>query len=215
MAVVTAGSPLSTISRRTWIAMAALVLLAGAYGYFAVYLQPLAPADEQLNPAAGEARIASSTIDFGPLVYTPLAALTYVDGANATLVKDLYNNGPFALTVTGVETSPEYWVGLVSVADPRAAVMAGPWPCCEINEAATFSAQSFHPFQLSPGRLGAVAVHLFMSHCEDSGPGGYLGIDRITVLYSVLGFPHSQDVPVGPYWFQSPNSCPRTGSARP
>jgi len=215
MAATTAGSPLAMISRRTWIAMAAAVLLVAVYGYFAVYLQPLSPADEQINPATGEARIPSSAIDFGPHLYTPLAALTYVDGANATLIEDLYNDGPIAFTVTGVETSPDYWAGLVSVKDPRAALMAGPWPCCEINDAATFSAPSFRPFQLSPGHLGAIAVHLFMSHCEDNGPGGYEIFDHITVFYSVLGFPHSEDVPVGPYWFQSPDSCPRSGTARP
>ena len=96
------------------------------------------------------------------------------------------------------------WLGLVALKDPRAAVMAGPAPCCELNDAATWSARDFHSIQVNPKVWGVIAPHLLMSNCEHNGPGGYEIIDTIKVDYSVLGFPRAEDVSVG-----------RTGSSRP
>jgi hypothetical protein len=145
------------------------------------------------------------------------------------MAKTLYNDVPTPLTITGVQTSPSYWLGLVTLKDARPAAVAGPPPClleavergaallrsCQLNEAATWSGGDFRPIEVSPGKEGVVALRMLMSNCEDTGPGGYLIIDSIQVHYSVLGFPHIQAVDVGPYWFQSPATCPRSGAARP
>jgi hypothetical protein len=69
---------------------------------------------------------------------------------------------------------------------------------------------------VNPSKEGVVAIHLLMSHCENNGPGGgYAVIDSIVIQYSVLGFPREQAVEVGPYYFRSPDTCPRSGPARP
>ena len=37
----------------------------------------------------------------------------------------------------------------------------------------------------------------------------YEVIDSVQVHYTELGFPHLQTISVGPYWFRSPDTCPR------
>jgi hypothetical protein len=142
--------------------------------------------------------------------------VNYVDGATATLVKAVINNGAIGVTVTGVESSPAVrWAGLYTVKDSRTAVTVSPGSCCTINDSATWSAKEFRPLTLNPGQQGAVAVHLLESNCEFNSGGQYVILDSIRVHYSVLGFAHIQDVGIGPYWFKSPEACPRSGFARP
>jgi hypothetical protein len=67
--------------------------------------------------------------------------------------------------------------------------------------------REFRPINLNPGQQGVVAVHLLMSNCTGRATGGYTIVDSISVDYSVLGFPHTQDVPVGPYRVSAPDTC--------
>jgi hypothetical protein len=214
----------------------AVVVAAGLltiYGFFAIRFQPLGSgADEWLYRAPGQTTLANSCPAYcpGPGQRAPLLLLSYVDGAEASLVKALYNQGPTQITITGVEISPFYLTGaLVTLKEAQPAAIEGPPPCsseavergaaslgsCQLDQAATWSGGAFRPIQVSPGKQGLVAVHLWMSHCEDNGPGGAEIIDSIQVHYNVLGLPHMQAVDVGPYWFQSPDACPRSGPARP
>jgi len=223
------------ISRNQLIALVAAAVLIAVYVYFAVYLQPLGSGpDETLYRAPGQTVVndpaMSSQVEAAGPGRAPLL-LSYVDGSQAALVKTLYNDGPTPITITGIETSPSYLTGaLVTLKEAQPAAIAGPPPCsldavevgaallsyCRLNEAATWSAGGFRPLDVDSHKVGVVAVQLLMSHCEDNGPGGvYEVIDSIQVHYSVLGFPRVQAVDVGPYWFQSPDTCPRSGPARP
>jgi hypothetical protein len=227
--------PRARLSRNGMIALAVTGALVGAYMIVTVYLQPLsAGPDEALYRAPGQTTVndpaMSPLIDDAGPGRAPLL-FSYVDGAEASLVKTLHNEGPAPITITGVETSPSYLTGaLVTVKEAQPAAIAGPPPCsleaveqgaaslgyCQLNEAATWTGGGFRPIQVNPSKEGVVAIHLLMSHCENNGPGGgYAVIDSIVIQYSVLGFPREQAVDVGPYYFQSPDTCPRSGPARP
>jgi hypothetical protein len=227
--------PRARLSRNGLIALVIAGVLVAVYVFFAVNLQPLgAGPDETLYRARGQTTVSdpamASQIEAADPGRPPLL-LSYVDGAEAALVKTLYNDGPTPITITGVETSPSYLTGaLVTLKDAQPAVIAGAPPCsldavevgaaflsyCRLNEAATWSAGGFRSIEVSSHKVGVVAVQLLMSHCEDNRPGGaYQIIDSIQVHYNVLGFPRVQAVDVGPYWFQSPDTCSRTGPARP
>jgi hypothetical protein len=225
--------PRARLSRNRLIVLAVAAALAAVYVYFAAYLQPLATGpDETIYQAPGQTILTNNFPPYYPGAdqRAPLLLLSYVDGAEASLVKTLYNDGPIPITITGVEISPFYLTGaLVTLKEAQPAAIAGPAPCslvaveqgaalldtCRLNEAATWTGGDFRPIQVNPGKVGVVAVHLLTSHCEDNGPGGYEIIDSIVVDYSLLGLPHHQAVDVGPYWFQSPDTCPRSGPARP
>jgi hypothetical protein len=228
--------PRARLSRRSGlIALVSAGVLVTVYVFVAVNLQPLgAGPDETLYRAPGQTTVSdpamASQIEAADPGRQPIL-LSYVDGAEAALVKTLYNDGPTPITITGVETSPSYLTGaLVTLKEAQPAAIGGQPPCsllaveqgaavlntCQLNEAATWIGGGFRPIQVNPGKEGVVAVHLLMSDCEDNGPGGaYQIIDSIQVHYEVLGFPHVQAVDVGPYWFQSPDTCPRSGPARP
>ncbi len=218
---------------RRFVALAVAAGVLAVYIYFAAYRQPLSPGpDEVLYRGPGQVTLPNSFPAYYPGVdqRAPLLLLSYVDGVEASLVKTLYNDGPTSITITGVETSPSYLPGaLVPLKEAQPAAIVGPPPCsldavevgaaflayCRLNEAATWSGGAFRPIQVSSHTVGVIAVHLLMSHCEDNGPGGYEVIDSINVQYSVLGLPRVESVEVGPYWFQSPDTCPRSGAARP
>lgn len=199
--------------------LAAVVALLAAYGLLAIYPQPVASdGAEAFTGVPGQAPFADpeaqslTTPNYG----APQFVWRYVDHGVNTLVKSVVNSGPIPLTITGVQNDDlPGWAALITIKDDRAAVPAGRAPCCEIDAAATWSAREFHPILLAPGHHAMVAVHLVMSNCESNGGGGYEIIDAIKIRYSVLGFPHVQSVGVGPYWFRSPDTCPRTGPARP
>ena len=234
MAAATPKLRAQLTSRRLVFAALAVVLIA-VYGYLAIYLHPLGSGtDETLYRAPGQTTVndpgmASVIEDAGP-GREPLL-LSYVDGAESSLVKTFYNHGPTPITITGVATSPSYLTGaLVTLKEAQPAAIGGPPPCsleaveqgaamlnyCRLNEAATWTGGGFRPIQVNPGKEGVVAVHLLMSHCENNGPGGgYAVIDSIVVQYTVLGLPREEAVEVGPYYFQSPDTCPRSGPARP
>lgn len=204
------------VTRRRVIALAVGVGLLAVYGFFAIYVRPLdVGSDEAFFGLASQTAVDESSAVIGNGPDVPIHLLSYVDGGVDTLVKSLFNRGLTPITITGVETSPPDWLGLVTLKEPRAAVIDGAAPCCQLNAAATWSAQDFRSIQVNPGEERVVALHLLMSNCEDSGSGIYTIIDSIKVHYNVLGFPHVKDVAVGPYWFQSPDTCQRTGPARP
>jgi hypothetical protein len=97
---------------------------------------------------------------------------------------------------------------LSEAAKLRAAVLANPGQCCELNESATWSAHDFRPIYVDPGHEGVVALHILMSNCEYNGQQ-ISGLARINVAYSVLGFQHWQKVDVGEYLIKTPDTCPR------
>lgn len=152
----------------------------------------------------------------GPFLGSAALVWPYVDGGVTTLVTSLANNGLVGLTITDVETNGgrPSWGGLYAVKEARAAVLVSPGQCCQLDESATWSAHGFRPMYIDPGRQGVVALHILISNCEFNSPGQYVGLASITVDYTVLGFQHSQKVGVGPYWFKSPDTCPRSGPAR-
>lgn len=226
--------PRARLSRSQSVALVAAAVLVVVYAYFAAYLQPLgAGPDEALFRAPGQTTVIdpamSSVIDNAGLSRPPVL-LSYVDGAESSLVKTFYNDGPTPITITGVQTSPSYLTAaLVTLKEAQPAAIEGPPPCsleavergaaslsyCQLNEAATWTGGGFRPIDVSPHQVGVVAVHLLMSHCEDNGKGGYAFVDSIVVHYTLLGLPRDQAVDVGPYYFQSPDTCPRSGTARP
>jgi hypothetical protein len=232
MAAVVPKLPASLTRTRLVVAVVAAGVL-GTYAYFAMGLQPLGNGtDEWLYRAPGQATLPNYWPDYypGPDVRAPLLLLGYVDGAEASLVKTFYNDGPTPITITGIEISPSYLTGaLVTIKEAQPAVITGPPPCsqeavdrgtaslgsCQLNQTATWRGGEFRPIQVSPRQQGLVAIHLLIGNCENNGSGGYEIIDSVQVHYNELGFPHVQAVDVGPYWFQSPDTCPRTGPARP
>jgi hypothetical protein len=123
--------PRARLSRNGMIALAVTGALVGAYMIVTVYLQPLsAGPDEALYRAPGQTTVndpaMSPLIDDAGPGRAPLL-FSYVDGAEASLVKTLHNEGPAPITITGVETSPSYLTGaLVTVKEAQPAAIAGP-----------------------------------------------------------------------------------------
>jgi len=190
--------------------VAAATASLAAYLFLSVLSQPLISGNAE---GADRGTFVSS---LSPGFDRPARVVDYADGATATLIKWVGNGGPVSLTVTGVEMSPSYWVGLITIADARAGVVAGPDPCCNVDEQATWAAPSFRPIQLGPSKQAPVVLHILMSHCEYNSPGGTASIDSIRIHYSVLGFPHVQDVHLNTLFaVKSPDACPRSGPSRP
>jgi len=202
-------------TRNRLVVVAAFIGVA-AYVFVAIYVQPVARGnDEEFTGVPGH-NPTNETIAIAGVARDTLI-WPYVDGGVTTLVTSLINNGPVGLTVTGVETNGRWpaWGGLFTLTDARAAVLANPGQCCELDQSATWSARDFRPIYLSPGHQGAVAAHILMSNCEYNSSGQYTAVEYIRVDYAVLGFQHVQKVGVGPYWIKSPDTCPRPGPARP
>jgi hypothetical protein len=196
--------------------VAALVILVAVYAFLAIFMQPLAEGtDASLVGLSGQDTIFLPPNQLALGQHPPAVVMSYVDHGVDTLVQSVANTGSIPITITGVETDhlPGF-AGLVTIQDARPAVTIGPQPCCELNDAATWSAHNFRPINVNPGRQAVIALQLLMSHCEDNGPGLYEIIDSIRVDYTVLGFRHTAGVAVGPYWFASPATCPRSGPAR-
>src|SRR5260370_5636326 len=193
-----------------------VVLGVASYIFAAIWTQPLARGnDEQFTGIPGH-NPANQKVDITGVSRDTLI-WPYVDGGVTTLVTSLTNNGPVGLTVTGIETNGRWpaWGGLFTLTEARAAVLANPGQCFELDEPATSSARDFRPIYLAPGHQGAVAARLLMSNCEYNSSDQYTDIEYIRVDYAVLGFRHVQKVGVGPYWIKSPETCPRPGPARP
>ncbi|HWO46335.1 MAG TPA: hypothetical protein VNO87_12285 [Methylomirabilota bacterium] len=205
-------------SRWTRKRLAVLAVFVGvaAYVFVAIWMQPVALGSNATftgipghNPTK-EAAVGGLGLTQQELVWP------YVDGGVVTLVTSLANRGPVGLTITGVGTDPPCprWCGLYSIKTTRAAVLANPGRCCELNESATWSARDFRPIYVDPGHEGVVALHILMTNCEYNGQQ-ISGLARINVAYSVLGFQHWQKVDVGEYLIKTPDTCPRSGPARP
>ena len=206
-------------SRWTRKRLAVLAVFVGvaAYVFVAIWMQPVALGSNATftgipghNPTK-EAGVGGPGLTQQELVWP------YVDGGVVTLVTSLANRGPVGLTITGVGTDGRWpaWGGLFTLTEARAAVLANPGQCCELDQSATWSARDFRPIYLAPGHQAAVAAHILMSNCEYNGSGQYTAVEFIRVDYAVLGFQHIQEVGVGPYWIKSPDTCPRSGPARP
>ena len=206
-------------SRWTRKRLAVLAVFVGvaAYVFVAIWMQPVALGSNATftgipghNPTK-EAGVGGPGLTQQELVWP------YVDGGVTTLVTSVVNNGPVGLIITGVETNGRWpaWGGLFTLTEARAAVLANPGQCCELDQSATWSARDFRPIYLAPGHQAAVAAHILMSNCEYNGSGQYTAVEFIRVDYAVLGFQHIQEVGVGPYWIKSPDTCPRSGPARP
>ena len=198
-----------------WLAALALVAV---YAGLAIFSQPVASGNsEALDRPPGQTvtsnpgAVSAAFFNAQPA----LLVLSYVDGATDTLVKTIVNRGTVAVTVTGVEDSRPDWAGLVSIRGASASPISGPDGCCTSDEIAAASASEFHPLTLAPAQYGAIFVHIKMANCEYNSAGQYVVIDSIPVQYTVLGFQHVQEIGVGPYWYKSPDTCPRSGPARP
>lgn len=206
-------------SRWTGKRLAALAVFVGvaAYVFVAIWMQPVASSSSETFTGIPGHNPTNEAVDVGGGVTQQEVLWPYVDGGVATLVTSLTNSGPVGLTITGVETNghPPRWAGLFTLTDARPATLANPGQCCELNESATWSAHNFRPIYLAPGGQAAVAAHILMSNCEYNSSGQYTAIEYIRVDYAVLGFQHVQKVGVGPYWMKSPDTCPRSGPARP
>ncbi len=202
-------------TRKRLAALAAFVAVA-AYVFVAIYMQPLASGGNESFTGLPGHNPTNEPIDIGGVTQETLL-WPYVDGGVTTLVTSVVNNGPVGLTITGVETNGRWpaWGGLFTLTDARAAVLAKPGRCCELDQSATWSARDFRPIYVDPGHQGVVAAHIVMSNCEYNGSGQYTAVEYIRVDYVVLGFHHVQKVGVGPYWIKSPDTCPRPGPARP
>ena len=199
-------------SRWTRKRLAVLAVFVGvaAYVFVAIWMQPVALGSNATftgipghNPTK-EAGVGGPGLTQQELVWP------YVDGGVVTLVTSLANRGPVGLTITGVGTDPPCpnWCGLYSIKATRAAVLANPGRCCELNESATWSAHDFRPIYVDPGHEGVVALHILMTNCEYNG-AQIGGLARINVAYAVLGFQHWQKVDVGEYLIKTPDTCPR------
>jgi hypothetical protein len=196
--------------RTAWIGLSlAVALLLTAYAFVAIVAQPLTGAEEVAD--RGLATLAGNPGDS-----TEYRLFDYADGGTFTVTRWLSNSGPVGLTITGVDVAPDYWVGLIGVKDARQAVPVVPGKCCAIDEAATWTAPGFRPLHLNPGQWGGVSVRYLMSHCEDSGPGGTLSFAAVGIRYNILGYPRDVQIPwSAPIAVTSPETCPRTGPARP
>jgi hypothetical protein len=104
-----------------------LALIAG-YLAIAVFSQPLGPAGiEGFVKAPGQSVVNDPTAQpIYPPEGSPALFVSWVYGATATLVASLENGGFVGMTITGIETSPSYWRGPITIKDPRAAVMVVP-----------------------------------------------------------------------------------------
>lgn len=172
---------------------AALVVALSAAAAVDLASAPLVGAEpETFGLAAGQKTLTPATLQPPDTTVPTVNAYTYVDGATDVLIKPVSNAGAAPITITRIESSPDGWLGLVTIRS-------------RLESSIT----------LMPGQTADLAIAMVMSNCEDSGPGGYLGMDNITVDYTELGLPHTQKLAIGPYWFESPETCPRNGPARP
>jgi hypothetical protein len=201
-------------TRKRLVVLAAFVAVA-AYVLVAIWIQPAASGSNEAFTGIPGHSPTKEAVDIGVGVTQETLVWPYVDGGVITLVTSIANRGPVGLTITGVETNgrPPDWAGLFTLTDARAAVLANPGQCCELNESATWSARDFRPIYVDPGHEGVVAAHILMSNCEYNRGGGWVAIAYIHVDYTVLGFHHVQEVGVGPYWMKSPGTCPRPRAA--
>src|SRR5260370_1423172 len=132
-----------------------VVLGVASYIFAAIWTQPLARGnDEQFTGIPGH-NPANQTVDITGVSRDTLI-WPYVDGGVTTLVTSLTNNGPVGLTVTGIETNGRWpaWGGLFTLTEARAAVLANPGQCCELEQPATWSARDQRPAS-APGRHGS------------------------------------------------------------
>ncbi|HXA30544.1 MAG TPA: hypothetical protein VN193_17570 [Candidatus Angelobacter sp.] len=205
--------------RRRWLVLgapAALALvvvgLALSYLFRVVRDQPLAAAGVW-TPGLG------TELTSGQPAGTRSHPLEYRDGQTFVVEAWVVNNGRFGLTVTGVDTTPGWWHGLLSIADARAGVVGGRAPCCIVDEGATWAATSFQPFHLDAGATRPIALRLRVGHCEDKGVGIENILNDVTVHYDLIGNGHTAQVPIGPLVvrYGSADECPRpfNGSGTP
>jgi hypothetical protein len=187
------------------------VFLLAVYAIVAVFAQPVTgTVDESDRSLSG---LAGYPDNYNTGLYHLYA---YVDGGTFTVTKWVTNSGFVPLTITGVDPAPDYWVGLLGVKDARQGVPLIPGKCCAIDEAATWAAPTFRPLRLDPGQSGAVSIRYLMSHCEDNDPGGTVSFPVFHLQYNILGIPRDVEIPWSyPVGVTSPDTCPRTGPARP
>lgn len=189
--------------------LAAIVAVAGlvsGYLLVAVLSHPLVPGNLE---GASEGPLQPDPAS-NPAGGTQVRVFTYVDGKTVTMVKWLGNSGLVALTLTGVDTAPSDWRGLVGISGARAVPVVESPGCCHYDDPAPWAA-SFQPVVVQPGKQAAVILHILLSNCEFNGGGGSVGFDGIRVHYSVLGMPRSDYIPfVNAVSVNVPDTCPRS-----
>ncbi len=180
------------IPKRGLVPAVVVVVLCAAVAMDLVSAPLVGAGPETLGLVAGQKSLTPPTLQPINAPVATVNAYTYVDGATDVLTKPVTNGGTVPITITRVESPPAGWLGLITIQSR----LAG-------------------PVTLMPGQTANLPIAIFMSNCEDNGPGGYVAMDDITVDYTEVGLPHAQTLAIGPYWFESPATCPRHGPARP
>jgi hypothetical protein len=169
----------------------ALVLLGMtlSYVFLVVRDDPLVQGSTGYHPSIGSEVPGADPPDTGAWV------IEYQDGVDFTMALWVRNNGRFALTVTGVETDPSYWNGLVKLTDARAGVIQGPAPCCIVNSQASWALPRFVPFGLDRDKEAPILLRFRLQACEHNGVGVSNTLHGFKVDYDVLGNGHTTLIP--------------------
>jgi hypothetical protein len=185
--------------------------LVTAYIFLAVLGHPLIPGSaEGVNGGVRQQDPASSPGDD-----KQIRLFDYVDGKTVTMFMWVANDGKVALTLTGVETAPSYWRGLIGISDARAVPDVESPGCCPYDDPSPWAVSSFQAVVVQSGRQAAIILHVLLSNCEYNSSAAIVGISTIRVHYSVLGMPRSENIPLLEGVFvKAPDSCPRSAPAR-
>src|ERR1700687_25850 len=196
------------VRRLFWLAgVVAVVALITSYLFIAVLSHPLVSG----NAEGAGGGVLQQAPTWTPANGNQIRVFDYVDGKTVTMFKWLSNSGTVPLTVTGVDTAPSYWRGLLGIQDARAVPVVESRGCCRYDDPSPWAASSFQPVVVQPGKQAAVILHVLFSNCEYSSGGALVGLSTIRVHYSVLGMPHSDEIPfVNGIFVKAPESCPRS-----
>jgi hypothetical protein len=191
--------PVSAKRRRRWpifltlgLGFALLILAIGG----AIYIHRYAPLGSAAEADSGRFVDPHLTDVDGDV-----RAYAYHEGGIIMRAIWIENTGGFGVTVTGVETTPRDWVGLISVVGARFGLEHTPTVLAET--------QPLRSFSLGPKQTRLVDVLFRMAHCKDNEVGGSSEVDRVTVDFTVLGVHRSQELPLATsVWVTSPKNCP-------
>jgi len=192
-----------------WVVAIAIAGLVIGYLFLAILSHPLVAGSAEGVDGGVRQQAPNSTPGDGKHI----RVLDYVDGKTVTMFIWLGNSGNIPLTLTGVDTAPSYWRGLIGIREARAVPDVDSRGCCRYDDPSPWAESSFQAVVVQPGHQAAVILHLLLSNCEFSSGNVLVGFSTIGVHYSVLAMPRTENVPLLEGVFaKAPDSCPRKAS---
>jgi hypothetical protein len=130
----------------------------------------------------------------------------YEDGKSFTYFFTLSNDGPFGVTITGVDLNPPSGPGYVFMIESYAVAMGS-----ETNEMASRPIVPFEPFGLKPGEFREIHIRARFDDCEVHQEGIEHGFSGESVTYRFLWIERTVDIATPGLKVPRPSleECPR------